>query len=259
MSYLQALPTIFSLHLRVVVNRGVFVSSSVAYLPLAAVVAWIATQSLNSDALAYISIGVVLLPVWQFSFFMSGWSLAFEFDGGTVDHTLVSRTPLPVVMFVKSMAHLAMTIPGALITFVTVQLISREMLDVERPIHLVVSMGVAAWSVMSVGYLFSPLFVLVKGRPGFFNALMPLGTALSGFLYPISQLTSEARVVAHFLPTSWAMDGVIRSVQQGESSARIMIDWGAALGLSAALLALSYFLFRKVEESLKRSGSVGRF
>ena len=110
-----------------------------------------------------------------------------------------------------------------------------------------------------MGYLFAPLFVLVKGRPGFFNALMPLGTALSGFLYPISQLASEARIVAHFLPTSWAMDGVIRSVQQGESSARIMVDWGAAIGLSVAILALSYFLFYKVEESLKRSGTVGRF
>ena len=128
MSYLHALPTMFGLHLRVVVNRGVFVSSSVAYLPLAAVAAWIATQSLDSDPVAYISIGVVLLPMWQFSFFLSGWSLAFEFDAGTVDHTLVSRTPLPVVMFVKAMAHLAMTVPGALITFVTVQLISREML-----------------------------------------------------------------------------------------------------------------------------------
>ena len=259
MSYLHALPTIFAIHLGVVVSRGVFISSSVVAVPLVSVVTWMATQSVDSEPLAYISIGVVLMPMWQFSFFLSGWSLANEFNSGTVDHTLVSRTPLPIVMLVKSMAHLAMTIPGALIAFMTVLLISRDLIEVERPFHLVVSMAVAAWSIMAVGYLFAPLFVLVKGRPGFFNALLPLGTALSGFLYPISQLSSEAQIVAHILPTSWAMDGVIRSVREGESAARIVGDWGVAIGLSLAFMAFTFFMFRKVEESLKRSGTVGRF
>ena len=240
-------------------DSGVFVSLAITGIPLPAVVAWIATQSAASEPLAYIAIGVVLMTMWQFSVFFSGWTLSLEFDLGTVDHTLVSRTPLPIVMFTKAAASLVVSIPGAVIAFATVQLISRQLIEVESAIHLVISMGVAVWSIIVVGFLFAPLFVLVKGRPGFFNALLPLGTAFSGFLYPISQLSPEARVIAHTLPTSWAMDGVIRSIREGESSTRIMGDWGAAIGLSIVLLAFTWCMFGKVEASLRRSGHVGRF
>ena len=259
MTYFHVLPTIFALHVRNVWTPGFFVSLAVTGIPLPAVVAWIATQSASSEPLAYIAIGIVLMTMWQVSVFFSGWTLSLEFDFGTVDHTLVSRTPLPVVMFTKAAASLAISIPGALIAFATVQLISRQLLEVASPIHLVISMGVAVWSIVVVGFLFAPLFVLVKGRPGFFNALLPLGAAFSGFLYPISQLSPEARIIAHMLPTSWAMDGVIRSIRVGESSTRILGDWGAAIGLSIVLLAITWFMFGKVEASLRRSGHVGRF
>ena len=259
MSYVHSFRTIFALHFRNVFSSVILISSLIGTVPLVALVTWIAAQSVDSEPLAYISIGVVLMAMWEFAFFLSGWSLASEFDLGTVDHTLVSRTPLSIVMLVKAMGNLAVATPASVIAFATVQLISLEMINVERPVHLVVSMVVAAWSIMVVGFLFAPLFVLVKGRPGFFNAFSPLGIALSGFLYPISLLSDEAQIVAHVLPTSWAMDGVIRSIQEGGSATRIIGDWGVALGLSMVVLLLAWFMFSKVEASLRRTGNVGRF
>ena len=112
------------------------------------------------------------------------------------------------------------------------------------------------------GYLFAPLFVLVKGRPGFFNALLPLGTALSGFLYPISQLSSEAQIVAHILPTSWAMDGVIRSVREGESAARIVRRLGSRNRVVAGFYGLYFFHVsqgRRKPQAQRKCGQVLRW
>ena len=259
MTYFYALATIFVLHLRAVVNPGMLINSSISAVPLVAVVTWITTQSPDSKPFAYISIGVILLAIWQIGVFLSGWSLAEEFQQGTVDYTMVSRTPLRVVILTKSLATLIMAIPSSLFAFATVQLISRELMDVERPLFLLVSIVVAAWCIIAVGYMFAPLFVLVKGRAGFFNAFQPLGIALSGFLYPVSQLSEELQIVARLLPTSWAMDGVIHSIESGGSAGRIYADWGVALGLSVVVLAATLFMFGKVENGLRRSGSVGRY
>ena len=75
----------------------------------------------------------------------------------------------------------------------------------------------------------------------------------------MSQLSDELQIVARLLPTSWAMDGVIHSIESGGSVARIYADWGAALGVSVVMLAATLFMFSKVENVLRRSGSVGRF
>ena len=259
MTYFYALATIFVLHLRNSANLWTFLGVSISIVPLIAVVTWITTQSPDSQPTAYISVGVILMAMWQTCVFFAGRSLASEFHEGTVDYTMVSRMPLRVVMLAKSVATLAVAIPSSVLAFATVQLVSRELIDVERPLFLLISIVVAAWSITVVGYLFAPLFVLVRGRGGFFNAFQPLGIVLSGFLYPVSQLSGEAQIVARLLPTSWAMDSVIRSIDPGESIARIIADWGAALGMSVVVLAATLFMFGKVENALRRNGSVGRF
>ncbi|MCY3802115.1 MAG: ABC transporter permease [Chloroflexi bacterium] len=259
MTYLHALTTIFVLHFRGNANLWIVFGVSLSIVPLIAVITWITTQSPDSQPIAYISVGVILMAMWQTCVFFSGRSLASEFYEGTVDYTMVSRIPLRVVMLVKSVATLAIAIPSSLIAFATVQIVSRELIDVERPLFLLVSMLVAAWSITVVGYLFAPLFVLVQGRGGFFNAFQPLGIVLSGFLYPISQLSDEVQIVARLLPTSWAMDSVTRSIEPGESLVRIYADWGAALGVSVVMLAATLFMFSKVENTLRRNGNVGRF
>lgn len=258
-TYIHSLATIFVLHFRGNANLWIVFGVSISIVPLIAVVTWITTQSPDSRPIAYISVGVILMAMWQTCVFFAGRSLASEFYEGTVDYTMVSRIPLRVVMLAKSVATLAIAIPSSLIAFATVQIVSRELIDVERPLLLLVSMVVAAWSITVVGYLFAPLFVLVQGRGGFFNAFQPLGIVLSGFLYPISQLSDEVQIVARLLPTSWAMDSVTRSIDPGESLVRVYADWGAALGVSVVMLGATLFMFSKVENALRRNGNVGRF
>ena len=259
MAYFQSMLAVYVLHTRIYMKPALVFSSSIAAVPLVAVATWIATQSSSSEPVAYVSIGVVLMAMWQTAAFFTGWSLAEEFNLGTLDHTLVSRTPLVLVMFAKSVASLTLALTPSAVAFLVALAVSHELIDVALPLQLIVSMGFAISSIVVVGFIFTPLFVLVKGRGGGMNAILPIGTAFSGFLYPISQLSTETQILAHFLPTSWAMDGVIRSVREGESTLRIAGDWGAALGLSVVFLVCTYLLLRKVEDRVRVTGSLGSF
>ena len=259
MGYVYAVTAAYAMHLRSELRFATVLNLILASLPLVIVVAWVADTSPSTRPLAYISLGVVLIPVWNWTIFRTGWSLSSEYDLGTMDHTLVSRTPILVVILGKAMANIAMGIPAGLIGFLVVLLVSAELVDISSPLLVFVSMCFAILTVLSVSFAFSPLFMLVRGRAGFFNAIIPLGVVLSGFLYPVSQLSSEVEVIARFLPTSWAMDAIIRSIEPGGSTLRIAGDWGVAMALSAVYLATTYLMLRVVEKKIRVSGSLGSF
>ena len=198
------------------------------------------------------------MSFWGWGTFYTGYSLAVEFNQGTLDHNLVSRTPLMLIMFGKALGAMTSGIPGGLLAFLLVLLVTRDLIEVSNPVALVVALGVAMVSIIVMGFTLTPLFLLSRGRPGLFNAILPLGIVLSGFLYPVSLFSSGVEVVARFLPTSWAMEGVIRSVDGGTASWAAS-DVGIALGLSLAYLVFTYFLFRKVEHRIRVTGSLGSF
>ena len=82
MTYFYALATIFVLHLRNSANLWTFLGVSISIVPLIAVVTWITTQSPDSQPTAYISVGVILMAMWQTCVFFAGRSLASEFHEG---------------------------------------------------------------------------------------------------------------------------------------------------------------------------------
>jgi ABC-type multidrug transport system permease subunit len=76
----------------------------------------------------------------------------------------------------------------------------------------------------------------------------------SGFLYPISILPMAFKIIARLLPTSWAMDGVIHSIEGQVSMWRIAGDWGIALAISLVYVFLTHALLKVVERKVRRTG-----
>ena len=245
--------------LRVLVTPGTLATPLIIAVPLVATLAWIGSQIPNTGPLAYISVGVFLMLMWNWIVFVTGFSLATEFDLQTLEHIVVCRTPLIVVIFGKVLAIVTTGFPGGIAAFLVVPLVSRQIVDVSSPLLMIVSLGFAIFGVLSVSLIFAPLFLLVRGRPGFFNAIMPFGVVLSGFLYPISLFSPGVEILARFLPTSWAMEGIIRSIETGGATWRVASDWGVALALSLVYLGLSYLLLRKVEKQIRVTGSLSSF
>jgi ABC-type multidrug transport system permease subunit len=220
-------------------------------------VGYIVGQSGNPTAVSYVFVGASLMALWSTGVFTTGWSLSDEHWNGTLDLTMTSRTPVAVVLFGKALAIMASLLTSTAIVFLVVYAFSEGSTPVAEPLALFLSGLVALVAVIATSFVFAPFSFLHGARGGFFNAIMPGGTVLSGFLYPVGLLPPSIEAVARLMPTSWAMEAVVRSVEGGSSAGRIATDWAVAALLVAVFLFLSGWLFRLAESRVRVVGNLG--
>jgi ABC-2 type transport system permease protein len=219
---------------------------------------YIVGKSGNEVAISYVFIGSTLMALWSLGVFTTGWSLAGEHFQGTLDLLITTRTPLTLVLLGKALAIMVWLVPSAVVSFVTVLAFSQAVTPVDRPALLLVSSALAIVSVVAFSFIFAPMGFLMGARGGFFNAFVPLGTVMSGFLYPIGLLPVWMEAVARLLPSAWAMDAVVRSVNGSGETWQIFADWGLAIVLCAVFFALATLLFGVSEKQVRVSGNLGR-
>lgn len=259
MGHLYAIRGAYFQQLRMLMDLGDYVGTVFLAAPIIGAVIWIASQGIGAIPSPYLSVGIFLTVVWVLILFRIGFSLAMEFFLGTLDHTLISPTPLFGIMIGKVAAFITIAIPPGAVSSALALLVSQESIDVVSPGLTAVSAGFAVLGAVAVTYTLAPLFLLSRNA-GYFSApFAHLGMVLGAFLYPVSLLPTGVEVVARFMPTPWAMDGVMRSIESGGMSWRYAGDWGMALLVSLAYLGLTYLLFRKVETRIRVTGSLSPF
>ena len=178
----------------------------VVNIPLAVVLAWIASKGSSSVPIDYLFVGVLLMSIWNRVSIRLGWTITGDILLGTYDYIATARTPLALVVFARALAISVLGILSGLLPVVVIVWISGQFIQVSEPLLLVFGIGIGAFSVLSVSIIFAPLFLLVRGREGFFNVIRPLGVVLGGFFYPVAFLAPGVEFLARVLPAAWAMD-----------------------------------------------------
>lgn len=257
MGHIRALLTVSALQWKVIFGKRDYIPVMILSIPMVALLAWIARVGDRPEVLAYISVGAGLVTLWNGLIQRMGWLVNSEVFEGTLDLNLLSRTPLILVMLGKAVGLAAVSTLSAVAAFLTVVAVARHSIDVASLPLLLVSLFIALQALVACGFIFAPMYVLMGGRPGFFNAITPLGVLLSGFLHPTSLLPASLELLARLLPTSWAMHAVIGAVR-GSSTWELAQHWLVALALTAAYVGLAYFLFRAVEHRVRVTGVLGR-
>ena len=227
-------------------------------IPTAAMLAWIANSGSDARVLAHVAVGVFMMAVWNYTLFNVGWSLSGELFSGTLELSLISRTPLVVVMFGKSIAVAAYGMVAGLAGLIGYFAVAQEVPEVASLPLLILSIGIALLALITTTFMFAPFTVLYGGRAGFFNGIQPLGVALSGFLYPVSLLPTGLEIIGRLLPLSWGTDAILVSIRNGDLS-RIVSDWALALLLTAGAFMVALLMFRAVERRLRVTGALGTF
>lgn len=188
--------------------------------------------------------------------FKVGWSLSDELWGYTLDFSLISRTPLMVILVGKSIAQMIYRLPMGVMTLLAMFIVTRQLPSVADVPLLLVALFFACISLVAVSLLFSPLMVLVGGKAGFFNAIIPLAVVLSGFLFPIDRLPFALEIIARFMPTSWAMVSIWQSIDGVNSSWSFVSNILLCVLTSLFMLFVTYFLCRVVERKLRVTGEL---
>jgi ABC-type uncharacterized transport system permease subunit len=217
---------------------------------------YVAGRGDNPTAVSYVFVGVALSMIWNMGIFRTGWSLANEHAMGTLDLMMTTRTPVALIMLGKALAIIAFVSIGGVVAFLLVLAVSRQAPQLDDAALFLASGCVALVAVIAMCFVFAPFSFIAGVRGGFFNALMPFGSVVSGFLYPIDVLPASLEAVARLLPTAWAMQAVIESIDGG-SDATILLHLGIALALSAALIAAACLLFVEAERRVRLSGNLG--
>lgn len=228
-------------------------------LPMVILFAWIAQKNADISVLTYLMVGAPLMTIWNGGVFRVGWSLNGEIFSRTMDFVFTSRTPMLVVLAGKALAQMLYGIPAAIIAFGAMFAIVRTLPEVASPALLAVSILITIAAITITSLVFAPIMVLMGGRAGFFNAILPFGAVMGGFLFPIDRLPAFFEVVAHFLPTSWAMKGVWLSIQGAESAWDVISMWLMCILASVFIFVVTYLLFKVVEKRIRITGVLGTY
>ena len=169
---------------------------------------------------------------------------------------MVTPTPLMIALMGKALAIAAYLTISGLVTFVAVLLVAQASLEISNLPLVVMSLGVAFLGLVVATFAFAPFIVLAGGRGGFWGAIIPFGVVLSGFLHPVSILHPAIQAVARVLPTSWAMDAVLHSIDGGMSVVGIFGNCAIAITVLLVWLSVIWYMFRKVERRIRVTGSV---
>ena len=223
-------------------------------LATVAVIAWLARLSGRGEVIAVIAFGVVFMVVWRAAVFHVGGLVNGAFNQGTLELEMMSRAPIVLVMLGKTLAAVSFFGTVGIGGFALVLLIGGAVPTVARPELLLPTLIVSTLAVVSTAFLFAPLAFLVGGRGGCFNAIVPIGVVLGGFVQPIGLLPLPVEVLARLLATAWAMEG-LSLVLEGGPLIEVAARWLVSLALSAATFALVGWLFVRAEGQLRTIGS----
>ena len=244
---------------KLMMRSHLFLSQWTLSLPYILVVGWIAARSDDPAVLDYVAVGAFLSMIWNASVFQMGYSLNVEFFLGTFEPQIASRTPVMVTMLGKCIAIIVLSCTSGVVAAVTILVLAQRVVDVASVPLLLVSLACVMFALFASAFILSPLMVLTRARAGVPNLFTWAGVILGGLLFPVSLLPMGVELVARLLPTSWAMEAVIRSMDGGASVVWIAARWTIALGLTVIYLGMAGYLFAIVMRRVRISGTLSTF
>ncbi len=229
-------------------------------LPYVIVLAWIARASERTEVVSYMFFGAFLIVVWNFVVSRMGTSYSEEWWLGTFDFNMVSKTPMVTILVGKILSFAVFGPILGLSGFLIVVLLSERTVPVPHPFALAVSLVTALVAMVAVGFISAPLSVLAGGRHfNYFELVRPLVMVFSGLIYPVALMAPTLQIVAGALPTSWAMEGLLRTAEVTASIEDVAQSWAPALLGSLIYFGLTYFLFRAAETRVRMTGVFGEY
>ena len=243
------------LHLYSLQRTGSYVAFTFEGIPLAALIGWMVRQRGDDLVVAYVAWGVCLMLIWNNVVFRAGSSLNVERAEGVLPFNMAAQAPLWTLLWGKSLAHLGASLWSAVAALCLVYLIGGSWSLGPNPAGLAATVVVSLLGILATSFVFSPLMVLVAGRPGFYNAIMPLGIVLGGFLAPASQIPAPLAWVTYTLPSAWSTQAAW-DVLHGAPVTTVIVACAVSVLLSLAYIRLAIYLFSRVERRVRISGAL---
>ncbi len=211
----------------------------------------------GGDYAIFVVIGSGMTGLWSILLFGSGNSITSERWYGTLETLTAAPTPLPVVVFGKSLANVVQSLGSMIGSYLLVSLLFGYPLTVAQPLPFVISIAFTIISFVAFGLVIAPLFILNPAVQRFQNAMEFPVYMLGGFLFPIALLPGWTTPLSYLLAPYWAARALHDTSSGAASMSQVAFSWAMMLLSSVITLFVAAVLFRVMLYKARADATLG--
>jgi ABC-2 type transport system permease protein len=207
---------------------------------------------------AYLLVGIAFYHYLGSALSSFATKLRNEQLAGTLEAMLMSPTPVPVIILSSALWEFLMTSLRVAV-YLGLGMAFGLRLRFDGMIAFVVVLGLTILAFSGIGIL-SAAFILYLKRGDPINFLISSASALfGGVFFPLQSMPHHLGVVGRFLPITYALDGIRKSLLMGTGLSELLPELGALLGFVVVLLPLGVGGFALAVRKAREEGSLAHY
>ncbi|WP_129408288.1 ABC transporter permease [Marinitoga lauensis] len=215
-------------------------------------------EQYGGNILAYFISGSVFMSYTTLSLTTFKSVIRQEQVMGTIEYLLLSETPLWEVFIYTIFSKLVFTILNTGIVFIFLI----YTFDVEIKMNIIASiilLIITMISLSGIGLLSAGFIVITKKGDPISWIYSFLTGMFSGIYYPVEILPKWLRGISYILPTTYAMDGLRKTLIKGYSLYQIKEDIIILIIMTIIILPIGIYWFKNSFDKARKYGTISQY
>lgn len=201
-------------------------------------------------------LGGGMMGMWGNTLYGSGFAINFERWQGTLEEVLAAPSNLLHVVAGRSISNALFGLVNMVAILLIATLVFQVPLGVANPGLFALAMVLTLLSVSALGLVFASSFVLTRSTQVLTNGLEFPIYVVSGCMFPIALLPFWSHPASYILGPTWGIEAIRETASVENVSLSFWIDIGLMMLATLAYLVIAAFLFKKVEDKVRRDGTL---
>jgi ABC-2 type transport system permease protein len=209
----------------------------------------------GQDVVGYLAVGMLATLAWTAAVWGGGSALQSEIYAGTFGAVMVAPGRTASVIVGNGIGGIVWGIPG-LAACLAIAVPLGAHVDIQHPGAAICALLALYVSALAIGLGFGGLFILSRQANAMSNFFQAPIYLLAGFYVPRSVLPDWLHAISDAIPMSHAIDALRDTTLSGGSFATVWRPLLATLGTAALFMVIGVWSLRRMDDALRRRGSL---
>jgi ABC-2 type transport system permease protein len=209
----------------------------------------------GQDVVGYLAVGMLATLAWTAAVWGGGSALQSEIYAGTFGAVIVAPGRTASVIIGNGIGGIIWGIPG-LAACLAIAVPLGAHVDIHHPVATICALLALYLSALAIGVGFGGLFILSRQANAMSNFFQAPIYLLAGFYVPRSILPGWLHAISDVIPMSHAIDALRDTTLSGASFVEVWRPLLATVGTAGLFMAVGVWSLRRMDDSLRRRGSL---
>lgn len=216
----------------------------------------------SGSVVLYAVLGGGILGMWSNSLRASGFSINYDRMVGTLESLMIAPTSLMHVIAGRAIWNALIGLLNSLLVFVLSEMVLQVEVRLPDPLLFFTALVLVLLSLSAIGLFLAAFFVFTRASSVLTQIIELPVFVISGALIPISLMPQWFWPISFAFGPFWGVDAL-------QISAGVLSTNPLSLGyagdlivmsiITFILLSITAFLFMKMDDKARKSGSLGRY